>query len=168
MAKSKPKSDARGRLVEFFDIDKHALDKEWEEQASNYFEIAADLEEANAETDQAKARIDVVYADLDGEIRENPEAFGFEGKPTEPSIKACILGQDRYKKVIERFNEKRRAAGLLGAAVRAMEHKKRAIEKLTDLFIAGYFSDPKVKGEAREAVKDARASRVLGRKKNRG
>ena len=166
MAKQ-PKRTPRERLAEFFDIDKHALDKEWEDQPGNYFNIAADLEEANADTDAAKARIDVVYADLDGEIREDPEAFGFEGKPTEPSIKACILGQDRYKKAVEVYNARRHAAGMLGAAVRAMEHKKRAIEKLTDLYIAGYFADPKVKGEVRAKVKEDKADRVLGRKKRK-
>ena len=130
-------------------IDPHQLDEEWLNQPvlmERYGRLAAD---AAKERDQVKERMDVVRAEQDNAIREDPAKFGCAKdkagapKTTEAWIAATILTTDEYKKVSGELIEANYNLNLLNSAVRAMEHRKKALEKLVELFGLQYFAGPK-------------------------
>lgn len=135
----------------FLEIDEGALDREWVRQPKLYFKFAMRLALARSEFDEAKADFELVKADLDSAIRDDPTEYGLK-KLTEPGVVAAMPRQGQYIKALQDINEKRRAQGILEAAVTALEHKKRALEKLVDLHGQEYFSTPRAPANSREAV----------------
>jgi hypothetical protein len=131
---------------EDLEINKFALDKEWEKQASLFCEWAEKEVEAQFNKDKLKEQLDIVRAELDGEIRQQAALEGT--KITEAGISSEILKHKRYQKASNDYLEAIKEAKILGVAKDAFDHKKKALEKLTDLYLAGYFAEPK------EATKD--------------
>jgi|ADurb_H2B_03_Slu_FD_contig_31_952612_length_5191_multi_7_in_0_out_0_6 hypothetical protein len=131
-------------------INRFALDKEWEEQPEKFINWYEKEIEAQFQRDKLKEQLDLTKAELDGEIRET--AASNSVKITEAMVSSEILKSERFKKINNDYLESVKNAKILGAAREAFEHRKKALEKLTDLFIAGYWSTPCIKVEARTAV----------------
>lgn len=127
---------------DLFAIDPHRLDEEWIKQPSLYRKWARQLANAREEWERAKAQRDVVTAEIDKAIRFNPEEYGLE-KITEPSVEKTILLQKRYQRAHAVVVEAKHKVDLLEANVSALDHRKRALEKLVDLFLSDYFSKPR-------------------------
>lgn len=136
---------------EFFDLNMHQLDVEWIRQPKLYFTYAKKLADARRQVDELRAQLDLDAAELDKEIRTSPEDFGLE-KITEPSVKQCILTQKRYTKTQNALIEAKHKADVFNAVVEALEHRKRALEKLVDLHGRDYFSEPSASDNAREKM----------------
>lgn len=134
-------------------IDEHALDREWVQQPSLYYHYAAELADAQRDYAAAKAAVDVVRADLDSEMRRSPEAYGL-AKVTEAALAAALPSQPEVKAAIAEMAEARHRVDILQAAVAALEHRKRALEKLVALRLADYFSSPTAPEAAREDVRE--------------
>jgi hypothetical protein len=126
---------------EDLEIDKFALDKEWEKQASLYCEWGEKEVEAQFNKDKLKEQLDLTRAEVDGEIRKSAARSNI--KITEAAISAEILKSRDYQKANNDYLEAIRDAKIFGIAKEAFEHKKKALEKLTDLFLAGYWAEPK-------------------------
>lgn len=125
-------------------IDQHDLDYELIRQASLYLKYSELSVDANFERDKIKERIKLIETEIDLEIRQNFENFGFDSKPTESGIRACIIQQAEYQDVNEEYiNATRTYNSLTGAKV-ALEHKKKALELLVALVIRGYSAAPQV------------------------
>lgn len=130
-------------------IDPGELDEEWLNQPvlmERYGRLSAD---AQRERDQLKEKMDVVRAETDNAIRENPTKYkcptdkAGAPKPTEAWIAAAILTTEEYRKASDTLIEANYKLNLLNSAVRAMEHRKKALEKLVELFGLQYFAGPK-------------------------
>lgn len=134
------------------EIDKSSLDYEWLRQASLFMYWGEQEVEAQFLRDKTKERMDLKRAELDSQIRKEPKSFGLGEKVTESAILNCILLHPDYKKINEEYLENTKTVKTIGVAKEAMEHKKKALEKLTDLWISGYWSDPRIKKEAKEEV----------------
>lgn len=122
-------------------IDLNQLDVEWMNQATTfmkYSELAADLK---AIADRAKQNLDVVRAELDLEIRADPESFGLL-KITESTVSSTIIGEKRYKDAFEKYISDKHDFDIMSAAVRAFDHKKSALENLVKLHGASWFAGP--------------------------
>ena len=130
-------------------IDINSLDVEWERQSSVYHKCSIDYAEAVYEKDKKKFTLDVTKADLDSDIRKNPELYGLD-KITEASVSNTIIACDAFKLATDNYIESNRDVNVLVAAKGALEHKKKALEKLTDLYLSGYWSEPKIKGDAKD------------------
>lgn len=137
----------------FIDIDSTSLDREWVKQPRLYFKYSQMLADANRDFDSAKAELDVVRAELDTSIRSDPERYGLE-KVTENSIASCIPIQDEYQEAMRRLVKARHARDVVQAAVNALDHKKKALEKLVDLHLSSYYATPRASSNSREAVED--------------
>lgn len=124
-------------------IDESSLDVEWLEQPQLMIRYAIKAAEARLERDLAKERLDVVKAELDKEIRMNPEKFEI-AKVTETAIQAAILTNSRYKEASEQYIQLRYEAEVLQSAVNAIEHRKSALENLVKLYGSQYFAGPKM------------------------
>jgi len=147
------------------DIDPEALDVEWLRQPRLMGDWCERRADARAEADRAKERRDVVYAELDREVRMEPEKFGLE-KITESAVSNAIKLDARYREAFEEHIEATHAAEVCDAAVRAFDHKKTALETLVRLHGQQYFAGPSVPRdlaeEARNLIDDQRREGVAG------
>ena len=140
-------------------IDETALDVEWLNQPRLCLKYSQELAEAKKEVDQAKEKLDVIRADLDKEIRNNPKKFGME-KITEGAIQSNIVIHNLFRTAETRLTEAKYKSEMIRAAVSAIEHRKDALENLVKLYGQQYFAGPKVPRDlSAEALKHA------GRKK---
>jgi len=155
-------------------IDETALDVEWLNQPRLCLKYSQELAEAKKEVDQAKEKLDVIRADLDKEIRNNPKKFGME-KITEGAIQSnivihdltldsplCnfiqsnIVIHDLFRTAETRLTEAKYKSEMIRAAVSAIEHRKDALENLVKLYGQQYFAGPKVPRDlSAEALKHA-------------
>lgn len=98
---------------------------------------------------KCKARIEL-------DIRANPTKYKYDGKPTEGAIHSLLILQPEVEEATEAFLKSKYKAKVLGIAVKSFEHKKKALEKLVDLYINGYWASPKIDPDAQKAF-DAQA-----------
>lgn len=135
--------------LDIFNIDLHNLDKEWSRQPGLYFKWASILADARRDVEQANAKLDLTKAELDSDIRSNPERFDLP-KLTEPAIKNCILAHGRHIAAAEHAAKLKHDVDVLSAAVVALDHRKKALEGEVTLFCHSYNAEPKAPLEARE------------------
>lgn len=149
-------------------IDEDALDLEWLDQPKHFIQIAKEAADAQFELDQAKARYDVLCAELDMKIRNNPAAFKIE-KITEGAVAAALRLTDEHKDALLELNEAKRDASILQGAVKAFEQRKVALENMVRLHGQSYFAGPKIPrnlSDERQA-KEAKAARINEKIKGR-
>lgn len=154
--------------------DPDQLASEWVGQPGlmlRYCELEAD---ARHEHDQAKAYLDLVEAELLLEIRDDPEPFGLPARPNKEVVEAGVTVHKRYRRALRKFLDAKHALDVMSAAVRAVEQRKKSLEKLVELKLMHYYADPKpprdVQG-AREFADDSsklEARRGIPAKKVRG
>ena len=145
------------------EIDKHRLDEEWVEQPALFHQHAVAAVEARAVWEQAKARLEVTKAEFDIEIRRDPESYEIP-KLSETVIASAVASQKLVKDAVAAVIKAREEVGILEAAVSALEHRKKALEKLVELSTRDYYSEPKAKGEVMGEV-EKRSIRRRGRRK---
>ena len=140
-----------GNLIEKSDltIDPYDLDNEWVKQPNLYGRYASMAADARRDFDEDKVQVDVVYAELDADIRRNPESYNLV-KPTENSIKSAIPGQERYREAVQAMIDSRHHMDVVNAMVSALDHRKTALSKLVDLLLADYYSKPRASSGAKE------------------
>ena len=124
-------------------IDESALDVEWLEQPRLMIKYAQILVQAKKEEEQAKDELEVIQAELDKEIRIDPEKFDIV-KITETVVRNTILLDSSYKEVFEKYLESRYEAEMAKLALRSIEHRKDALENLVKLHGQQYFAGPSV------------------------
>jgi hypothetical protein len=131
-------------------IDRDKLEEEWEDQALLFMKWGERCVEALYTRDQLKEKLDWTKADIDDEIRNDPGAFGFDKKPTETAISSQVQLNKRFIKATDDYLKAKKDVGILQVAKEAMEHKKKALEAETSLWIGNYYSDPKIPERAKE------------------
>jgi hypothetical protein len=139
-------------------IDETALDVEWLEQPRLMMRYAKHSANMRMQTDFAKERLDVVKAELDREIRLNPEAFDI-AKITEATVLAAIISHEKYAQANRAFLEARYESDIANAAVRAIDARKDALENLVRLHGQQYFAGPKMPRDLSFEVRQAEATR---------
>lgn len=144
------------------DIDILKLDKEWQDQPRLYHDGAVTTADAQKKYDEAKSQLDVVEAEYDKEIRANPDVYGLV-KITESALAKTIILQPDYQAQVKKINDTKYDLDILKAYVAALDHKKRALTLLVELWIRDYYSNPQV-STSREATDEMnkRAARTRG------
>lgn len=142
------------------EINKNKLDIEWQHQPQLYMQYAELDVLAQEERDKAIRNLGVVKAELDADIRSDPKRFGIE-KATEAAIANVIINTKRYRDADAEVIEKTKRAKLLSAAVVAFEHRKRALTKLTDLWISGFYGEMTVSQDRRAELEARRTNNQL-------
>ena len=144
--------------ADFSKVDQYELDREWVQQPELYFKYAQIVVDAEEVLDKAKEeklqRIsdkEEVIAELDRDIRKDPACFGVD-KITEKTVENAIILQRRYKIASHAVFEAQRLVNEAQSAVKrasvvtdTLDHRKKTLEKLVDLFLANYFSKPQSK-----------------------
>lgn len=132
-------------------IDEHRLDRECVRLPGDFLKWAHLAAESKKDVAELENRLEVVYADLSKEIRLKPEDFQLE-KITEAAIKETIRAHPRYQKVTQKLIDCQHHANMAQAVVSALDQKKRALTNLVELHGMGYFANPRVSEEGRQAV----------------
>lgn len=159
------------REVSVFDLDASRLDTEWLEQPKIYHEYALALADAKADFERAKNIRDLIYAELDRDIRLDPSSFsvttGSRGI-TEGAIEKTVLLQPEHQKAVEAVILAKHKVDRLTADVDALDHRKRALESLVQLEARDYFSAPRAPvGAGGKAVKERKADKAFGTRKSK-
>jgi len=134
------------------------LEMEWLDQPSLMFKYAKNAAEMRRLLDLSKEKLDLVKAEIDKEIRTNPEKFGIE-KITETVVANSMLATLKYKKANEEFLNAKYEVDVAQAAVVAMSQRKDALENLVRLHGQQYFAGPKVPHDISE-LRESRQKKV--------
>lgn len=151
-------------------IDENSLDIEWIEQPKLMLKYGTTLSDGVRALEFAKEQLEVVRAELDKEIRQNPEKFEIQ-KITESVVQNTILLQEKYQEQNNKVIEAKHTVDMAKTAVRSMDGKKDALENLVRLHGQQYFAGPSVprdlskEWEAKQKQKSADSSIKLKRKK---
>ena len=137
----------------FISIDQNALDKEWLRQPELMYDYSVQLADARSAMDLAKNKAEVVYAQLDADIRANPTQYGIN-KISETAIKNAIASEKAYRISQRKVLETRHELDILQAAVTALDHKKQALQNLVTLHGQSYFSSPSASATGKAALED--------------
>ena len=131
------------------------------EYAEQYADAVAEMmrcqEKVSVVKTEGKKKIDEVKAQLDIDARQFPGKYGLDTdkKPTEAAISNAIIIHKEFRAVqeqvaaeiheaVEAHIEAVRKKELLEGVKVAFSHRKSALEKECELFLSGYYADPKV------------------------
>jgi hypothetical protein len=130
-------------------IDHDALDIECLDQSQMMMKYTKKLATLKLERDQLKEEVDLVRAEQDKAIRENPESFGLV-KITETAINNTILTTKEYKSVMKEYLQAKFEVDTCQGAVSAIEQRKSMIEALIKLHGQQYFAGPSIPRQLNE------------------
>ncbi len=136
-------------------IDQDRLDWELTRQPTllvEYNELLADAQDVR---DRKKEQLDLTRSKIDYRIRSNPEGETGLRKPTEAAILNTILADPGYRKINDEYLKCVHNVRVLEGARNAVDQRKSVLVKLADLWIAGYWAEPRVKKEAKEGLSKA-------------
>ena len=124
-------------------IDESALDVEWLNQPRLLMAYSKELAEARKKLEKSKQKLEVVKAELDKDIRSNPDKYELS-KITEGVVANTILLQSQYQEVNEALLDEQYEFDMLRNAVSAINMRKEALENLVKLHGMNYFAGPSV------------------------
>lgn len=124
-------------------IDDSALDLEWLQQPMLMLKYTEAAASARREVDRTKELLGIEKAELDKEIRKNPEKFDIE-KITESIVISTIILKPSYKKIQSNLIDCQYEYQMLQGAVQAVEQRKQSLENMTKLLGLQYFAGPKM------------------------
>lgn len=123
----------------FSDIDPNKLDEEWIHHPKMYHKWAKKSANAKKAVADAKALLDVTEAECAKFIRKNPTKYGVT-KATDSAVKSAIVLHPAYRKAIAAYNEAKHEQDVIDAAVKALDHRKAALQDLVFLWGQSYFA----------------------------
>lgn len=126
-------------MKSFVEIDQNALDEEWVEQPKMYHLWATKLAKAKAKVAAKKAALDLAEAESRRRIRKNPAKYGVP-KLTDATLKAAATLHPHYQAALAEYNSARYKQDVYEAAVKALEHRKAALQDLVFLWGQSYFA----------------------------
>lgn len=130
---------------EDININENALDVEWVNQPALLLQYAQHSAELSKDYDETKQDVELLYAKLDKDIRENPENFGLQDiKITESVVKNAIITNEEYKDAINELTNSKYELDIAKACVSAIHMKKEALENLVRLHGLQYFAGPSI------------------------
>ena len=97
-------------------IDEQALDVECLEQPRITLQYAKWVADMERKKDRAKERVDVVKAELDKDIRNNPDKYGL-AKVTEGAVQNTIILQPEYREAQEAYIKAKHESDIAKAAM---------------------------------------------------
>lgn len=132
-------------------IDPDILDILWVRHPNIYMKYSEAAALANDLVRKKKNDLEVIDARIDQELRIAGE--GKTTKMTADAVKAAITADDRHINALIEYNDALYKAELCGSAVKAMEHKKTALQNMVQLCLSGYFALPKIPRDLKNEIK---------------
>lgn len=141
-------------------INKYDLINELVRQPQLYMEWVEHSTDAAIERDRLKSKLDIVKAEIEKEIRDDPEEFDLGESPKEGAIKAAIIRHRKVKRAERELREAQRNATILSKAETAFQQRKSMLSALVQLDIRLHFADPKVPRETQDEVNNIERERI--------
>lgn len=151
---------------DFFIIDPDHLVERWSTFSRDYYRKACALADSRAEHERMKRQRDVIKAELDRDIRHNPEDYGLGQKTTEKAVENAVLIQRKCQQAEEDVIKAKHFMDIHQAFVDAMDAMKKGLEAYSYLWQASFFAEPKARGGSYSKMTDTKIERVLGARKN--
>jgi hypothetical protein len=135
-------------------IDPNNLDRGWIDQAPLVFEYGEKLANARDELRGCTSELDLIRAELEKNIMEDPGTFGVP-KVTVSAVASCILMQKEYQMALQTVHKKQHEVSVLDAFVLALDHKKRGLQSMVSLHGQEYFAEPRADVSNQRSIEDA-------------
>lgn len=150
------------------EIDEYALEKECRDQPLLYAEIGELYVEAKGEARLAKEAVDFTKAELDSQIRSNPEKYGVI-KITEGAISSAVLRNEEYGYKNKDYLDKQQIVDAFQILLSSAEQRKSMLRDLASLYIYNYYSNvgPDKSSKELEKLSEERYMRDKGLKRER-
>lgn len=142
----------------FLEINPDELDREWLHQPNLALEFHDKLADAKLRLDEKTSALRVTEAELAKAIRKRPEDYDLD-KLTEAALKETVLLQPEYADDVAAMQEASHRVDLLRGTVAAISDRRRSLENLVELHLAGYYAEPRAKKRSKTEVDELRASR---------
>jgi len=142
-------------IYDDFKINIYNLHREWEQQPSLSFKYGEDLAFKKAERDRKKGAMDLALADAIDHVLSNPDEYDMTKAQANSStfVKNKALSDEAYQTAYEEWVKAEREANKVQAACWSLVDKKMALESITKLFLADYYTTDTVTPDARiEAI----------------
>jgi hypothetical protein len=139
-------------------IDENVLDVELLEQPSLMAKYSRMLAEAQRDRDLAKENLDLVKAEIDLDIRDHPQNYKLT-KVTEAAITNCILMEEDFQTAQKEWNEANFQVNVLQGIIKAIDHRRSALENLVKLYGQNYFAGPSIPHDLSE-LRDEHTARL--------
>lgn len=123
-------------------IDETRLDEEWQGHAERAYYWSCRAADAGAVVDAKKARLELLVAQIDVQVRANPESFGI-AKVSEKAVQNIIVASDEHQAATRKLIDAKRELTRIKGACDSLRDRKHALQDLVDLHLAGYFGEPR-------------------------
>lgn len=111
-------------------IDNFCIEADWRKQALIYYKWSRLLAESRYELNKAKENRDCIEAALYVDVKTNHEKYNYKSQPTETAIRSIIIQDQNYIDARDKHFSLTIKTELISSAVKALEHKKSALEYL--------------------------------------
>jgi hypothetical protein len=111
-------------------IDNFSIEADWRKQAVNYYKWSKLLAETRYQLNEAKAKLSHIESTLYVDVRVNYDKYNYKNNPTEAAIRSIIVQDNDYMEARDKIAVLTVKAELLSSAVKALEHKKSALDYL--------------------------------------
>jgi len=122
--------ELRKLINEDLKIDFSSLETEWQKQALIYYKWSELWTEARHELNELKIKLSNIEAALYVDIKVNYANYNYKSAPTESAIKSIVIQDKDYIDTRAKIASLTVKTELLSSAVRALEHKKSALENI--------------------------------------
>jgi hypothetical protein len=137
---SRPKN---AKAFSFTTIDRYKLDTEWVDHVEMVAHYGRLLAKARLAYDQAKATTAIFEAETSRRVRSKPKNYSVT-KLTEGAIKEAVTVELLYSKEHDNLLRAKHKVDILEAAMKTLEHRKKALSDLVFLHSQLYYSEPKM------------------------
>lgn len=135
--------------------------------AAYYAEIAELGAELKAQMHQARAQYDLMKAEVDADIRLDPEKFGLP-KVTEAALQAAVIADKRVRTAHKDVLRTQRDSDMVQVLVTAFEHRRSMLNNEVQLYIANYWEQAQAASvgekEDRAALRKERQDAIVRRR----
>lgn len=145
-------------------VDFNHLDINWRDHSANYMKWSEKWVNSVAVKDRKKEALDTLKATLDSKYRQALFKKD-QKKPTEAAINAAIQGDKTFQLAQSDLIDATENMNILATVKSAFEHRKKALEGLTQLWLGGYFSNPNIPVEIKERFKKDNPQQVINQTK---
>ena len=136
------------------EIDFDNLAQNWADQQSFYMKYGEEHANKIRDRDKLKEQLDIVKAERGAYIREHWENEGLIKPLTVDGVKDYVTIDPQVRSAVSDLINANHEMNVLQVAKSAFEHRKKALESLTQLFLIGYFSKPRLQETKKEPYGD--------------
>jgi hypothetical protein len=148
------------------EISFHDLEDHWKRQGTLYMKWGELHANSIRLRDRAKEKLEVLKAEKGAYIRDFWSEEDYSKPLTVDGVKDWVANNDEVKGAVSDLIKATENMNLMGVAKGAFEHKKKALEMLTQLYLIGYFSKPKLQ-ETNEPFGDPQQKALDAKQKKR-